>query len=175
MTRNAYRIAAALALLSTGQMAQAAATKPCMTPAELRGMVAYMLPTAMGSLVERCRPALAPGAALLTRGPQLVSELEAGQSTAFPMARRAFAKFSDKGDNKTSDLMLALPEASLKPIIEAALSQELTSSIKAKDCPDIDRVFGTLQPLPAGNFIDFFVEVITIGVRDNKDMTVCPS
>ena len=71
--------------------------------------------------------------------------------------------------------MLALPEASLKPIIEMALSQELTSSIKVANCPDIDRVFRTLQPLPASNFVDFFTEVITIGVRDNKDMTICPS
>ena len=175
MTRIAYRIAATLALAATGQIAQAQATKPCMTPAELRGMVAYMLPSAMGSVVERCRPALAAGAPLLTRGPQLVSELEAGQSAAFPMARRAFAKFSDKGDQKTAALMLALPEASLKPIIEMALSQELTSSIKVANCPDIDRVFRTLQPLPASNFVDFFTEVITIGVRDNKDMTICPS
>ena len=175
MTRIAYRIAATLALAAIGQMAQAAATKPCMTPVELHGMVAYILPSAMDSVVQRCRPTLAPGASLLTRGPQLVSELEAGQSAAFPMARRAFAKFSDKGDQKATAVMLALPEVSLKPIIEMALSQELTSSIKVKDCPDIDRVFGTLQPLPASNFVDFFTEVITIGLRNDKDMTVCPS
>lgn len=173
--RIAYRIAATLALAATGQMAQAATAKPCMTPTELKGMVAYMLPTGSGSLVDQCRPALAPGASLLTRGPQLVGEFQAGQSAAFPMARQAFAKFSDKGDSSTAKMMLGLPEVSLKPIIEMAVSEQLTSSIKVKDCPDIDRVFRTLEPLPARNFIDFFTEVITIGVRDNKDMTICPN
>ena len=91
------------------------------------------------------------------------------------MARRAFAKFSDKGDTSTAKMMLGLPEESLKPIIEMAVSEQITSAIKVKDCPDIDRVFRTLEPLPASNFVDFFTEVIMIGVRNDKDMMVCPS
>lgn len=177
MTHAAFRVAAALALLSTSQLqaAPGAPKKPCMTQAELRGMTAYLLPSVMASLVDRCRPSLPAGAAMLTRGPQLVSELQAGQTAAFPMARQAFAKFSDKGDKDTAAMMLAMPEATLKPLIESVLSQELTSSIKVKDCPDIERVFGTLQPLPASNFIDLFTQIITIATRDDKDMSVCPT
>lgn len=174
MSRNTYRLATCLAMLATGQMAQAQ-TRPCMTQAELHGMVAYVLPSAMTAVVERCRASLPAGSAMLTRGPQLATELEAGQSAAFPMARKAFAKFSDKGDDSGAAMMMMMPEAALRPIIEGALSQQLTSSIKVKDCPDIDRVFGTLRPLPASNFVDLFTQVIAISARDNKQMSVCPA
>lgn len=172
MSRNTYRFAAALAMISTGQMAQAQA-KSCMTQAELHGMVAYVLPSAMTAVVERCRASLPAGSAMLTRGPELTRELEAGQSAAFPLARRAFAKFSDKGDDSGAAMMMLMPEAAFRPIIEGALSQQLTSSIKVKDCPDIDRVFGTLRPLPASNFVDLFTQVITITARDDKQLSVC--
>ena len=77
MNRTACRLAATLALLSTSQLQAAAPTHPCITPAELRGMVAYVLPSAMTTLIERCRPGLPAGASLLGRGGQLVAEFEA--------------------------------------------------------------------------------------------------
>ena len=42
-----------------------------------------------------------------------------------------------------------------------------------KDCADIDRVFGTLTPLPASNFVDFVTEVFTIAARNDKTMAIC--
>ena len=173
MTRTFFHTAAALALLATGQLAQAAPAKPCMSQAELRGMVAFVLPSVMNSVVEKCRSSLPAGSAMLTRGVQLVGELQAGQSAAFPMARIAFAKFSADGKDDASDLFLSMPESSLKPIIEGAITQELTSSVKVKDCPDFDRVFGTMQPMGASNFVELFTQVITIAARDDKKMSVC--
>ena len=173
MTRTFFRTAAALALLSTGQLAQAATAKPCMSQAELRGMVAYIMPSVMSSVVERCRASLPAGSAMLTRGTQVVTELQAGQSAAFPMARQAFVKFSDDGNKDGADMFLSMPEDTLKPIIESVITKELTASIKVKDCPDIERVFSTLQPLPASNFVDLVTQVMTIATRDNKQMSVC--
>ena len=173
MTRTFFRTAAALALLSTGQLAQAATAKPCISQPELRGMVAYIMPSVMSSVIERCRASLPAGSAMLTRGTQVVTELQAGQSAAFPMARQAFAKFSDDGNKDGADLFQSMPEDTLKPIIESAITKELTASVTVKDCPDIDRVFGTLQPLPASNFVDLITQVMTIATRDNKQMSVC--
>ena len=177
MTRTAFRLAAALALLSTSQLSAAtpAPAHPCMTPAELRGMVAYVLPSAMTTLIERCRPGLPAGASLLGRGGQLVAEFEAGRAAAFPLARRAFAKFSDTGDKNTTAIMLTMPEETLRPIVDDALSSKLVGAIAVKNCADIDRIFATLEPLPASNFIDLFTQVVTIGARDDKKMSVCPA
>lgn len=177
MTRTAFRLAASLALLSTSQL-QAAAPAPaksCMTAAELHGMVAYVLPSAMSTLVERCRPALPAGASLLGRGGQLLAEFEAGRGAAFPLARQAFAKFSDTGDKNTTAIVLTMPEETLRPIVDDALATKLVGSIAVKDCADIDRIFTTLEPLPASNFIDMITQIVTIGARDDRKMSVCPA
>ena len=171
MFRSATAIAAAVALLTASQ-AQAAASA-CMTQGEVHGMVAYVMPSAMGALIERCRPALKSDAAMLTRGPLLVSELQAGQSAAFPMARQAFAKFSATDSKDTSDLFLSMPESMLKPIIEQAMSQELVGKVQVKNCADIDRVFKTLQPLPSGNFVDLITQVLAIAARDDHKLPIC--
>ena len=177
MTRTAFRLTAALALLATSQLSAGtpAPGQPCMTPAELRGMVAYVVPSAMTTLIERCRPGLPAGASLLGRGGQLVAEFEAGRAAAFPLARRAFAKFSDTGDKNTTAIMLTMPEETLRPIVDDALSSKLVGAIAVKNCADIDRIFATLEPLPASNFIDLFTQVVTIGARDDKKMSVCPA
>ena len=177
MTRTAFRIAAIIALTSTTQLLAAApASKtPCMTKPELRGLVAYVMPSAMSMVVDRCKSALPASAAMLTRGPQLIGDLEAGRSAAYPMARSAFSKFADRGDTSTVAMMQNLPESSFRPIMDGIMLEKFASSIKVKDCADIDRVFGTLNPLPASNFVDFVTEVFTIAARDDKQMSICPA
>lgn len=171
MFRSATSVAAAMALLTASQAS--AADKTCITQPELRGMVSYVLPSVMDAVIERCRPALPSNAAMLTRGSQLVGELQAGQSAAFPMARQAFAKFSGSDGKAGADLFNAMPEETLKPVIEGLVSQELTKDVKTKDCADIDRIFTTLQPLPAKNFVDLFTQVLAIAGRENQKMSIC--
>lgn len=171
MFRSTTAFAAAMALLSASQANAAAQT--CITQPELRGMVSYVLPSVMGAVIEKCRATLPSNAAMLTRGSQLLGELQTGQSAAFPMARQAFAKFSGSDGKAGADLFNAMPEEALKPVIENIVSQELTKDVKIKDCPDIDRVFATLQPLPARNFVELFTQVLVIAGRDNQKMSVC--
>lgn len=171
MLRSATTVAAAMALLSASQVEAAATT--CMTQGEVRGMVAYVMHSAMGALIERCRPALKSDAAMLTRGPQIVSELQSGQAAAFPMARQAFAKFSGADNKATADLFTTMPESTLKPIIEGTMSKELVANVQVENCADIDRVFGTLQPLPASNFVDLITQVLAIAARDDHKLPIC--
>lgn len=177
MTRTVFRLAAALALLSTSQLQAAASApaRPCLTPAELRAMIAYMMPSATTLLIERCKSALPAGASLLSHGVELSRTLETARAASFPLARQAFTKFSDTGDKFTAGLILTLPEAALRPIVEATISKDLIGTIKVTDCPNIDRVFATLEPLPASNFVDLVTQVMTITARDNKQMSVCGS
>ena len=177
MTGTAFRIAATLALLSTSQLQAAPPTpaRPCMTPAELRGMVAYVMPSVLAMVIDRCKPALPAGASLLTHGAQLVSTFESGRTANFALARQAFAKFSETGDKNTTAIMLTMPEETLRPMVEQTIAKEMTGSIKIKDCPNIDRVFATLEPLPASNFIDLVTQGMTIAAGDDKQMSVCAS
>ncbi len=177
MTRIPFRFAAALALVSTSQLQAAgpAPVKPCMTQPELRAMVAYVMPSAMATLIGHCKPALPAGASLLSHGAQLVITFEGSRAANFPLARQAFAKFSETGDKNNTAIILALPEAVLRPIIDETVTKELTGSIKVQDCTNIDRVFATLEPLPASNLIDLVTQVMTITARDDKQMSVCAS
>ena len=179
MSRTAFRLAACLALLSTSQLqaapAATAPVRPCMTPAELRGMVAYVMPSVMATVIDRCKPALPAKASLLTHGAQLVSAFERGRTANFPLARQAFAKFSETGDKNTKAIMLAMPEAVLRTILDDIITKDLTGSVKVKDCPNIDRIFTTLEPLPASNFIDLVTQVMTIAAPNDKRMSICAS
>lgn len=177
MTRKIFRIAATMALASTTQVLAAvpAAQKPCMTQAELHGMVAYAMPSLMALVVDRCKAALPGSAVMLTRGPQLIGQLEAGRSAAYPMARAAFLKFADQGDTGALQMMQNLPETAFRPIMDGIITEKLGSSINVKNCADIDHVYGTLTPLPAANFIDFVTQIVTISAREDKKMAICPA
>lgn len=174
MTQHSKTIAGALALaaLSVPSMAQAA-TAGCMTKPELRGMVAYMLPFVVDSAIEKCAGSVPPTSFMATRAPELSKELTKGQPAAWPMAKRAFMKFSGDSSKESADMMDSMPETAMRPLLESVLTQEFTSKIKTKDCKDIDTVLGTLAPLPATNFVDLITEVVVIGARDDKEMRVC--
>lgn len=174
MTQHAKTIAGALALaaLAVPSMAQAA-TAGCMTKPELRGMVAYMLPFVVDSAIEKCSGSVSADSFMATRAPELSKELIKGQPAAWPMAKRAFMKFSGDSDKQTAAMMEAMPESAMRPLLESVLTQEFTSKIMTKDCKDIDAVLGTLAPLPASSFVELITEVIVIGAREDKEMKIC--
>ena len=175
MTRIAFRFAAALALLSTGSLEAAqTASASCMNRDEVRGLVGYMLPSVVSIVVVRCKPGLPAGSYLSTRGPQLIDSLEQGRAAAWPMAKQAFGKIAG-ADPQAAKMLDAMPESMLRPVLEDKMADTLTSSIKAKDCKDIDRVVATLAPLPSANLVDFVTEVMILGGRGKKDLNVCDS
>lgn len=176
MTKHAKSIAGVLALAAvTLPSAAQAATAQCMTKPELRGMVAYMLPFVVDSAIEKCSTSVPSDSFMATRAPELSKELTKGQPAAWPMAKRAFLKFSGDADKDTAAMMEAMPETAMRPLLESVLTQEFTSKIKTKDCKDIDAVLGTLAPLPATGFVDLITEVIVIGAREDREMKVCES
>ena len=177
MINFAFRIAGTLALISTAgvQAAPPTASKPCITVPEARGLVAYILPSVIAKVTARCQATLPAGAALLTRGAQLASELELSRAANFPMARNGFAKFIDQSDKPSAILMRSLSDSQLRPVMEAAVEQESMSSFKPGNCADLDRIFATLQPLPAGNFVEMITQVMAVATRGSKEIAVCPT
>ena len=172
MSRTTFRLCAGLALVASTQ-AQAAEAQRCLNRGELRGLVAYVLPSVAEMVIERCKTRVPANAFLNTRGPQLVKGLRAGQSAAWPMARSAFIKLAGDEGEEMAEMIEALPESTAGPIVEKVVEDEFGSSFKVKDCADIDRVLGTMAPMQASNFVDLFTEVLIIGGRDDKDIPVC--
>jgi hypothetical protein len=169
-------VAAIFALGSAVQaQAEAAAAAPeCLTRGEIRGMVAYMMPTVLSAAAAKCAPGLPSTAFFATRAPQLITELEPGRAAAFPMAKQAFKKFGGKGDSSANAIFDALPEEAFGPIIEAVVSEKLTGEIKPESCGDIDRVMTAMAPLPGSNMIDLITEAVVLAARDDRKMRSCP-
>lgn len=168
-------VAAVMALCGAVQaQAQAAAAPQCLTRGEIRGMVAYVMPTVLSAAAAKCAPGLPSTAFFATRAPQLITELEPGRAAAFPMAKQAFKKFGGKGDSSTSAIFDALPEEAFGPIIEAVVSEKLTGEIKHESCGDIDRVMTAMAPLPGSNMIDLITEAVVLAARDDRKMRSCP-
>jgi len=176
MTKHAKSIAGALALAAvTLPSAAQAANAQCMTKPELRGMVAYVLPFVVDSVAEKCAASVPSDSFMATRAPALSKELTLGQPAAWPMAKRAFMKFSGDADKETNAMMEAMPESAMRPLLESILTQEFTAKIQTKDCKDVDAVLGTLAPLPATSFVDLITEMVMIGARDDKELKICAS
>jgi hypothetical protein len=171
LSKPVFRACAVLALVSSTQL-EAAQAQSCMTRNELRGMVAYMLPIFGSALIERCRSRLPANAYLTTRGPKLISALEAGQDAAWPAASAAIAKIG--GTDKSAAKMLdAMPPEAVKPMVESMIQTRFIADIKARDCQDADNIMRTMEPLPVGNVIDLITEILVIGARNDRELTVC--
>lgn len=173
MRHFAYRTAAVLALISSGQ-AQAATTANCITRPEMQGLVAYFLPSVLNSTITSCGAALPAQSYLVAKGPALVAQLEAGKDSAWPAAKAAFMKMSGEGQGKDNALLQKLPDEALRPLIESIIETELLPSIKPGTCQDIDRVAATLEPLPATNTVTMVAELLSIGARKDGKFSSCP-
>lgn len=167
MRKSLFQAAAMLALLSSVE-AQAAAAKQCMTRAEVHGMVGYFLPSVLDSTIQTCASQSGGESFLRTRGPQLVTELNLSREASWPMARAAFGKFA----GSDADLE-KVPDELMKPIIDEAVSGEISKKITARNCADVERVLGPLAPLPASNLVDLMTELFVVAMRNDKQMPTC--
>lgn len=169
-----FAATAALAALIPLQAAQAQAAKSCITRTEMRGMVAYFLPTLLDSTITTCKAHLPGDSYLIARAPSLLERLNAGKDQAWPHAKAAFMKF---GGNKGSatKVLDAMPDEVIRPFIEAAITAELGPKVKPENCADIDRLTATLEPLPASNMVDMFAEILNLVAREDKKLSSCPA
>lgn len=163
----------ALSAALAAPAAQAATAGNCLTRPEMRAMVAYFLPSLVRSAVSTCTPHLPSDSYLVARAPNLGTALEAGQDAAWPLAKAAFLKMG--GGSKDMGAVAKMPDAVLRPFVEAAIEGELVPSIKPETCSDIDRVAATLEPLPADNTVDLIAEILNLAARSDKKIPACPA
>lgn len=173
ISRTATVITACAALLASAQ-AQAAQKAECLTRVELRGVIAFALPTFAEGMVERCSSRLPSDAYLTTRGPALVKGLREGQAAAWPMARTGIVKLAGGGDTDMS-MLEDMPMEMVEPLFASMIQTRFIDGIKTSDCEDANNILRTLDPLKPENFVDFITEVMVIGSREDKDIRVCPA
>lgn len=165
---------AALAALIPLQAAQAQEAKSCISREEMRGLVAYMLPTVLNSTISTCKAHLPGDSYLIARAPALLDRLNADKDKAWPQAKAGFMKFGG-GKASSAKILDAMPDEVIRPFIEAAITAEIAPKVKPESCADIDRLSATLEPLPASNMVNMFAEILNLVAREDKKLSSCPA
>jgi hypothetical protein len=64
-----------------------------------------------------------------------------------------------------AQLFATLPDDSLQPLADAALSGIVSAKIKPESCPVIDRALSLLAPLPAENTAELIALAVGLGAK----------
>lgn len=173
MKTTAFRLAATISLGMSMPVQAAQSTVPCMTDAEIRGLVSYVAPTLMNRVRQECRRDLSTDGYLMQRLPDLAAELEEGKDAAWPMAKAAFLKFGKTGKSKAIDLS-GLPDRFMRPLVDAAVASEVDLKLTPVVCADIEDIMEPLAPLPSASLVDVVTVALSIAARKDDKMRSCP-
>lgn len=137
-------------LLAAPQLASAA-EPVCLTPREFTALSTYALPSVIGGTTRTCSANLPATAFLPQHGNELAQRYAVGKAKAWPDAKAAFLKMSGATNPEAAQLFGTMPDDSLQPIADAALTGIVAAKLKPETCPTVDRVLALLSPLPAEN------------------------
>ncbi|MDE2561850.1 MAG: hypothetical protein KGL48_06325 [Sphingomonadales bacterium] len=175
--RPARSILALLAAAALLQSQAAVAQGQCLTEAEVTGMAAFSLPSALEGVMKRCQPSLSPRGFFATNGPAMVQRYGVGKDAAWPAAKAAFLKLGADRNDQTMRQVSRLSDEALKPFVEGMVEQMVGDQIKPSSCVAIEQVSSLLEPLPARNtsqLIGFIVTLVESGKPDGKSrMPIC--
>lgn len=150
---------------------EAKAPGPCLTPREIHGFVAFILPGITAGVVAKCRTTVSPTGYFNTRGAQLGERLAAGKDAAWPVARDAFNKISHDSAKDTAHLS----DTTTRSLVEHEMVEQLTGQIPTAMCRDIESVIEPLDPLPTDNLVQFVSAIFGVAGRGDSKMRACPS
>ena len=164
----AAAFAAWASLGATGAYAAQAAPQPCFTTVEAESVVTLLAPASIRLAATICRPTLGSGSYFAMHGEALAERFDAEGGNAWPIALVAVRKVSG----------MNLPDAeAVKPLLMALVGAALASKIKPEGCRELDRVLGTLDPLPAHNMAQLLVQFIQLRLIDkpSPNFSICRS
>jgi hypothetical protein len=169
MKTGAILAAAALSLLCLEPAR--AATAPCVTRAEIRGLVGFAAPSLLRRVQSECGSSLAADGPLPGRLPDLIAAYDGAKQASWPMAKAAFFKL---GDSKDAKSLKGFTDATLRPLVDEALTQQMTLSLSPGSCADVEDVVATLAPMPADSLADLAAVVLSVAARKDGKMCSCP-
>ncbi|MFC4295162.1 hypothetical protein ACFO0A_08845 [Novosphingobium tardum] len=147
--------ALALALALPLQSAAAAATtSACLTPREIKSVVAFAMPSVLTGVIDHCSAAVPSDGFMRRNGPALIASYAQGKQAAWPVARQAFFKLAGDKDKSTVDMVAGMPDAALQPFVEGMIGGMIGQKLKPGQCVMADNLMRLLSPLPASNTVE---------------------
>ncbi len=173
MRKTTLAFVASLAVLpGLAQAAETPAPAPCVTPSEFSALAAYAMPSVIGAANKRCGPTLSETAYLPRNGTALAGRYAARKDAAWPMARKAFNKFTAADKKDTGAAMLAsMPDSALREVIDVMVEGMVAQEIPLKQCATIDDYLRLLSPLPPENtaeLIGLTLGLVSKGKEEGK-------
>ena len=170
---------AVASLVPAQAQAQQAGAKACLTEREVSQMVIYSIPGAVEGVRGKCAARLSPTGFLSTKGDAFASRYAALQNETWPGAKSALLKFvgaPKAGTAKANDpvaLLSALPDTSIRPLVDAMIAQKIGESVKPETCANVERgmqLASVMNPRDGGALIGFVV-----AMAKPKNPPVCPA
>ncbi|KQN26159.1 hypothetical protein ASE86_08380 [Sphingomonas sp. Leaf33] len=165
-------ILAAAALLSAAT-AQAQAPA-CIPQPEAEALFLALAPAMLTSVAGTCTPVLPTNALLRRPIGQLIAKYASDSEAAWPRAKEGLRKLLGPQGGAMVDSELA------RPMVTSMIAPMLAKEVKAKDCPNIDRVLTLIDPLPARNTASLVVALMDMSgaakARPGRraDFVLCP-
>lgn len=171
-----HQLAALLGMAALIQSQAAQAQAVCIAPADLDDAIIYSMPLAYDAAQAACANQFAADGFMQSGGAAFADGFRERQDAAWPGAFRMLKVFMASGDDGSgSDEMVSLlssmPDGSLRPFVDAIITQKLMEEIKPDSCGKIERAVELISPLPVENvsgLVTFIVEQ-----TDMKNPEIC--
>jgi len=142
----------ALAAMGTAQATQA--QQVCVAPDDAADAMVYVMPGAYEAVLTTCSGEFTDQSFMISAaGSNFVEQFRAQQDARWPGTMRFFRVFMarETQDDGMAEVIAALPDDALRPLIDGVLGQMIGKEIKSDNCAKIDRAVELLSPLPAEN------------------------
>jgi hypothetical protein len=157
-----FKMGCIATLLALPVQAMAAVDAPkCITRAELRTGIAYVMPAAVESVVTKCGTTLPADAYLAVNGPALLDRYKAesvGNDDAVATLMERFIP---------ANAMDGVDEKATKAIVDAVILVAIQKGIKPEYCADISEGLSLIDPLPAANMIGL-LEFVAVKINNDN-------
>jgi hypothetical protein len=170
--RRILAASAALGLCLSGPaLAIEPLARPCLTSAEMHGMVGYFLPNILSEVSTRCAAQLPPASYLRGGLVPLMESLDGGREAAWLAASAAFFKLAPAGDTKE---LASLSDRALRPLVDELLTQKLSIPVSAPMCGEINDIAEALMPLNAEQSVHLISTILAAAARNDNKLRSCP-
>lgn len=178
MNRSSALAFAALAAFVPAQV-QAQAARPCLTEREVAHMTIYAVPSMVEGVRGKCANRLAKTGFVATKGKEFSARYAALQSETWPTAKVGIMKYIGAGTgtavarkgNDPMAMVAALPDESVRPLVDAMIAQKIGESIAPERCTSVERgmqLASVMNPRDSGALIAF-----VIAMAKPKSLQVC--
>lgn len=164
--KRTLALAAAFAL-PTPAIAQSA-EPPCLTAQEFTAVSTFALPGVIRGAAQRCTPVLPSDAFLRSQSETLAKRYAAGRDRSWPQAKAAFFKIGGGLDPQAASLLKAMPDESLKPFVEGAVTTMVGQQLPTDRCSAVDRLVMLLSPLPPESTAEVIGLAAGLGARSGQ-------